>query len=694
MPTFLSRLLRKTAELPTARKLSLAVLLGLFVFFLVFVLRQYTSLNSYHPRDFAAEANPIVRTVFAGRFFDSMALCSYPFFLQTHLSITPFLMLPFVAVAPSGITLLVLATALIFAGLVFLWLTARHLLHDDLLALLVALAFLLYLPVQNNLLNDWRYNFLYIPAILATFHFYITRRFVPFLVAFLVTMLTRDEGILVVSVFPLAELLNPLLLRRLPHLAWHTDRLRKRFVIAPAVSILLSFLLLSILFKKLVPRWTGYDAHLLFLFEKYGSTTLEVAKTVLLNPLRPLRDILQPQKLAFFAKDIFLPLLFLPLLGPQGLLFALPTIGLYLVFDYPQTLSISSPYSVETAGVRYLTFFLSYLGISLAYAVKNLSALLPKRPRLAYGLSIALLLVIVAVGVRNSPLPFPGSAKHDPRRFTLTSRDRTLKHRLFPSIRRHEGLTTQFDYLAWFLGQTYLADVNHAYGFDFSEHPLGDKLLLDLRKRWYFNLDHFFHVMWRFRNASPGYELLDAYDAAFLLGRLPSADTTPSERTRQFWDFLFSSRFPVNFHERYAYRLPSPAPTPTARPILRGENLPTVFPPSLRKTGTEHVITLPILVPSSVRFRPKTIHPHKPDERGDNLVLAFVFRSPSGEIRRTVKPVPAVRFWERDRTFLCETRLEPGTLQGPAQVWLHILEEREPDGLVPLTPNPILLGRL
>jgi uncharacterized membrane protein len=407
MKKWLDGVAAKIRSMSFAQTVAMALLLFLFVFCTVFVLKQYLSLNSYHPRDFACEANPITRTLFAGKFFDSLALTTHPFFLQTHASITPFVMMPGFVLFPSGAALLFMAMLLYFTAAVYVFLIARHVLKSDWLALLCAAVYCVYLPIQYNMLNDWRYNFLYIPIVIVTFYYYLRRDFKLFILFLTLTVLTRDEGIFVVLFYPVLELLNPLLLKRAPGLAVFEDGLKKRYVTVPLVIIVSYFALFTVAMKKVYPLISGDNLMPLFLFEKYGSSPVEVAKYMVTHLFTILgRDAFQPEKLAFFGKELFGPLLLLPLAGIQGFLLAVPSVFLYLLFDYPTTMSISSPFAVTTAGVRYLTFFISYFVISLIFGVKNLSLVI--RNRKAFGIvATLLLLAVIFINLRGSPFPLP-----------------------------------------------------------------------------------------------------------------------------------------------------------------------------------------------------------------------------------------------------------------------------------------------
>ena len=680
---FISSVIEKFKKLSFVQKSGIILWFILFIFFLTFVIKQYTSFNSYHPRDFAAEANPIARTIFAGKFFDSMALCGYPFFLQTHLSIVPFLMIPFLFIFPSGITLLFISTLLIFTGLIFLFLTARKILKSDLLAILITLSFLLYLPVQHNILNDWRYNFFYIPVVILTFYFYINRRFGLFLIFFIVTLFTRDEGLFVVLFFPLLEILNTLFYKYLPGTELFEEKKPDiRYIIFPVISSILFFIIFSYGFKHIIVKYTEYKSPI-FLFERYGSNTLEAAKNIVLNFFNVLfKDLLQPQKIKFFIKDIFLPLLFLPVIGFQSFILSLPTIFLYLMFDYPKDVSISSPFFITTAGVRYITFFLSYMGIGLIFGLKNISLIIKNEKYFKF-IATVLLLITIWIGLSNSPLPLPFSTKYDPSRFTIKERDIKIKEML-KRIKRKERVMTQFDYLAYFLHSPYLGDINFAFGFNYKLNPLGEKLFLDLKKRWFFNLDHFFFNMWRYRNSNPSYIIEDTYDGAFIF-RILKTNERPDSKTEQFWNILFSPRFAVKFNERYAYISKEESSYPLLYSYPKGLN---IFKPFIEKREDGILINIPLNISKDTKFRKKDFEKLESDELSDNIIFNLIINSRTESIQRNIKPVVPVRFFEKEKIFKSQIFIERERL--PSTIQIQIFEDRDGE-FVSILPQPIII---
>ncbi|MDD5066303.1 MAG: DUF2079 domain-containing protein [bacterium] len=692
--TMKEKIIQFMKGLNTVQKTAIVLIFILFLVYLACSLKQYTSFNSIHPRDFAQEANPVSLTLFYGKFMGSH-LDGQPLFLQTHVSIVPFLMLPFLALFRCGEIFIILATLLIFIGAYFIYRIALFLLKSDWLALFSSLLYCIYVPIQYNVLNDWRYNFFYIPVVIAAFYYYIKRREKLFLLFFVLTILTRDEGIFIVLMYPVLELFNAYLLKKKKELALFDDRLKvKNYILIPLAVILVYFVLFSFLLKKYFIHLTGFDQIRMFLFEKFGKTPFEVAFYFLTHFFSIIKEyILDIRKIGFFVNELFLPLLFLPFIGFQAFILALPSLFLYLLFEYPSGMSISSPYSVTTAGVRYLTFFLSYFIIATIMAIRNLRVWIKDEKYFRFA-AFGLFSVILLINLRNSPMPLPFTGKYESRRFTLTDRDKAIK-KMIGIIKRNDTVTTQFDYLAYFLDRKFLADVNHVMQFNYELIPLGRYVFVDLKKRWFFNVDNFFFTMWRVRESGEPYTLIDLYDAAFLLSRDTSRKNPGLNITADaLWQYIFSQQFPVRFYDKYAYVRKEEKPSGSSLLVNFKDHL-RVFSPIVSKENDAFLVQVPVLAGKNAVFRLKDYMNYREDELSDNIDLVLSFQSPVHSFQLDVQPVCPVRFWEREKIYWNDIKLDrAGLMKTTYQVFLDIVMKRDGEKEVRLTPRSLLIGQL
>lgn len=689
-----NNLLKKTKQLNTIQIIAIILISILFIVYLSYSLKQFNTLNTYHPRDFAQEANPITLTLFYGKFMGSY-LDGMPLFLQTHVSIVPFIMLPFIAVLPYVQTFIIIATLLIFIGAYFIYKISLYFIKSDIIALLSSLLYCVYVPLQYNVLNDWRYNFFYIPIIVATFYFYIKRNYRYFLICFILTILTRDEGIFVILMYPILELLNAFLLKKKKELALFDDKLRiKQYIVIPILSIVAYFFFISFLLKKLFIQITGYDHIRLFLFSKFGDNPIEVAIYMITHPFEIIKEyVFNAQKNGFFMKEMFLPLLFLPFIGFQGLILALPTLFLYLLFDYPDKLSISSPYSLTTAGVRYLTFFLSYFIIATILAIRNMQIWIKNKKYFQYT-AVGLLTVIIFINLKNSPMPLPFSSKVNKKRFSITPRDEKIKT-ILKKVKRTETITTQFDYLAYYLNRKLLGDVNHVMQFNYELIPLGDNVFIDLKKRWFFNVDNFFFTLWRIRNSGKPYYLIDIHDGAFLLSRDSTKKSANINATaKNIWQFIFSQRFSVPFYDKYTYVHKEEKPE-NRRKFFNYKNVLQLYKPAIKRISNSFLIQIPLKTDESIVFRKKSYHDLKNEEFADNIELIVHFTSSGHYHQLRLKPVCPLRFWDKNTLYLNDILINKDTLiKGTYTVSLDIIQQKSKKKEEKLNSKPLIIGQI
>ncbi len=673
-------------------KITFLLIFLTFLISLIYSLKQFESFHSFHPRDFATEAQPAFQTLFAGKFYNTN-LVPDNLFLQTHFSIIPILMMPFIIIFPYPETLLFLKIIFIFTGAIYLYYLSKKILKNDIFSLFITLFYTIYVPIQYIILNDWRYTAFYIPAIIILFYYYIKRSYKGFIIFSLLVIFLRDEGVLALLFFPLIEYINHLLVKKKSKFALFKDHIDvKKYIITPLLLIILYVIFIQIIIKKIMGEITGYKLSLLFVFQKYGNSTIEAIKYIFTHPFQILlNDILDIRKINFIFNDLLYYLLYLPIIGIQTFILAIPSILLYMLFDYPTHLSISSPFYLTTAGIRYTAIFLPFFLISVIYAMKNLKILI-KNQKILKIFIITLFLIITFINLKNSPLPYPFSTKYNPSRFSITKRDENIKN-MIKFITRKDSLTTQFDYLAYFLNLKYLSDINQAYNFDYTLIPLGNYIFIDLKKRWYFNIDAFFFNLWRARESSK-YKLIRYYDGAFILATT-NIDIRPSPPNifsiNVLWDYIFSNKFLFPFYKKYSYVKNSD--NQKLNLLYNYENKIKIFKPQILKNKKEIMLLLPISK-NGIKFKKKYYLQPKENEFPDNLILNIVIVKDKSIISQlNIKPVFPFRLWKDNKTYLNYIKLSDNTSLKNRLLYLNLIIEKNKKKII-LNKVPIFLLKI
>ena len=393
--------------------------------------------------------------------------------LGSHVQLIHLLLLPVYAVFPSLITLMVCETVALASGTFAVYALARHVLKNDWLGAVFAIAYVLYTPLQMiNLEGGGAYNTFRpitfaVPLLLWAFYFVVRGRLVAFSVFAFLTLLCKQEFGLIL--FMVGLYVAVVLRRRAFGLAWSAVGL-VWFLVAMGVVI---------------PYFRHGPSHVVSYYAHLGSSPGEIARNVLLHPLRALAIAFAPEKLEFFL-IMFLPVGFLCLLSPASLAMALPGFAVCL---------LSERYATYTPWFHYHTPIIPFVFIAAIHGTRNLGLLAARygeaaRRRLL--IAAGVLVLACAVGTNmvysKSPLSFrfydPKSASYYGRLYVITDHAREARG-LAKSIPRDKRVSASLFINTYF--------THHAAAYTFPQglepgHPAPpDYVVLDLEERWLFD---------------------------------------------------------------------------------------------------------------------------------------------------------------------------------------------------------------
>lgn len=261
---------------------------------------------------------------------------------DVHISPIYYLMLPFYAVFPSPVTLLVVQAALIACGVIPLCRLARKRGVRPFLILLLAVAYLAYPAFSGGCFYDLHENKFLPLLLLSTVCCYESGRFpLTFLFAGL-TLLVKEDAPVYVAVLGLYLALD----RR--------DWKRGATLFLGAVAYFIFALTLLESFGTGAMTWRYEN------ISKDGLIGVLIA--VFAEPMRVIAECLTAEKLVFVLQ-MLLPLLFLPLITkrPARLLLLIPLILVNLMTDYQYQYSVRFQY---TYGSGALLFYAAVLNLA------------------------------------------------------------------------------------------------------------------------------------------------------------------------------------------------------------------------------------------------------------------------------------------------------------------------------------------
>ena len=314
-----------------------------------------------------------------GRFMEStlsLERCDPHSFFLDHFSPALLLIVPFYAIVPRPETLIVFQTVALALGAWPIYLLARRFLQRSEERLVWVAAYVLSAPLAWVTFYDFHEITLAVFPLGLAVYFYATRRTVPLLLSLGASFLVKEELPLIAIGFGIALLAQ----RR-----WRLGA----FVIGASVAVFLLTL------QVIIPAFAGGAPwQYLGRYAGLGANELEIAHTLLLDPLRVLRVLMEGEiglKIVFVL-TLFAPGLFLAVRSRWALVPSIVPLGYLLLSDYPGEHTHHNQYG---APIIPLALGASILGF----------ATLPEN-RLRRWLTPAVLLSTLAFAIVHGAIPF------------------------------------------------------------------------------------------------------------------------------------------------------------------------------------------------------------------------------------------------------------------------------------------------
>jgi uncharacterized membrane protein len=318
-----------------------------------------------------------------GRFMEStlsLNRCDPHHFFLDHFSPALLLIVPFYAVVPRPETLLVFQTIALALGALPIYLLARRYLQRSEERLVWVAAYVLSAPLAWITFYDFHEITLAVLPLGLAMYFLATRRTVPLLLSLGASFLVKEELPLIAIGFGLALMAQ------------------RRFGLGVFVAAASAVWFLVTL-KLIIPSFAdGAPYQYLGRYASLGRDEFEIARTLVLDPLRVLRVLLSNEvgsKIAFVL-TLFAPGLFLAIRSRWAVVPALIPLGYLLLSDYGGQHTHHNQYGAPLIPIA--------LGASILGLAK-----LPDRPRLRRRVTGAILLSASVFSLVHGALPLtPG----------------------------------------------------------------------------------------------------------------------------------------------------------------------------------------------------------------------------------------------------------------------------------------------
>lgn len=297
--------------------------------------------------------------------------------------------------------LLLLQAIILGLGALYVYAISNILLKNKAISLAFSISYLLNPAVGFVNLYDFHPVALAITFLLASYYYFIKKKYI-FLTLFLgLSAATKEEVWALISIFGLFILIRELYTKGRKNIL---DRIYGLFLLISGVPIA------YILIDKIIPLARGGQHFALEYYSDFGSSTFEVIKNILLNPVKLISRILEGNRVEFLIQ-LFLPLGFLSLAAPFILVFALPDLFISL---------LSSNAALHQIYYQYTSVITPFIFIAAIYG----TGIIINRFKQVNLRAISLYILFFALISAYLTGPLPGSKKPNIDMFTKELRNK------------------------------------------------------------------------------------------------------------------------------------------------------------------------------------------------------------------------------------------------------------------------------
>ncbi len=250
--------------------------------------------------------------------------------------------------------LLLLQSVILGLGGYFVYLISLSILKNKNISLALATAFLLNPAVGFVNLYDFHPVALATTFLLGAFYFFTTKRYLLFTIFMILAGITKEEVWILASVFGLILTISSL----------KKERKNAVETISGLVLIIGGVGISYILIEKIIPSFKGSDHFALEYYSGLGSSSGEIVKNIILNPIKIISIIIDADRLKFL-NQLFMPLGYLSVINPLALIFAVPDLMISL---------LSSNKALHQIYYQYTSVITPFVFISAIYSLKLILA--------------------------------------------------------------------------------------------------------------------------------------------------------------------------------------------------------------------------------------------------------------------------------------------------------------------------------
>ncbi|MCL5433083.1 MAG: DUF2079 domain-containing protein [Patescibacteria group bacterium] len=285
--------------------------------------------------------------------------------LAFHADFILVLLTPFYYIWNDPRMLLLIQSAVLGIGSVFVFLLAKLALKNKNIALVFSFCYLLNPALEYTNLFDFHPVTLATTFLLAAFYYMIKKRYILFIIFLATSAITKEQVWTIISIFGLYLIGSNIYF---DNKKINTNKNRTFEYILGLILFFFSISVFYYLISVAIPSSRGGSHFALSYYSEFGSSPGTIIKNIIFSPQEIFFTILQPDRLGYLSQ-LFLPLGFLSFLAPLYLVFSSPDFLIDLLSNNPQLHQIYFQYSATLT---------PFLFISAIYGAKRLKKFFPK----------------------------------------------------------------------------------------------------------------------------------------------------------------------------------------------------------------------------------------------------------------------------------------------------------------------------
>lgn len=315
--------------------------------------------------------------------------------------------------------LLLFQTIVLSLGSVFVYLIAKQVVKDKNLSFTFAISYLLYPALGFVNLYDFHPVSLATTLLLSAFYFYIKKNYLLFTIFAVLAAFTKEQVWAIISLLGLYIFVKEILNKPNKNL---------KEALYGIILFVISVFAFTALIWKIIPLFKGGNHFALEYYSQFGSSASEVARNILLNPLKTFSTLTEGSRI-YYLSQLFGPLGYLSLLFPILLIFAIPDLMINLLSANPQLHQVYYQYSSTIT---------PFIFISAIYGAKILMG----KFKILTSEKIAIYILITTLVSLYLTGPIAGSKRANIDMFTKQLENRVLIKKVIDSIPKNVSVAS------------------------------------------------------------------------------------------------------------------------------------------------------------------------------------------------------------------------------------------------------------